>query len=199
MDATQEVHTIPEEYSADGLMKAAFAAPNNRTIVFKAVRNSHNHITDFTFSLVSRGTIDFFKGNDPTGKTFLEILPDQYDQFEMMRHVTETGITNNWVRHYPDMYGTERWFNASDVKSGDGIVRVWEDITELMIREKELHAQTEQQAEQKYLSLFNYLDEGFCVIEMMFDKQHNPVDYKYLLTNSAFEKITDLTGAVGKL
>ncbi len=198
MDATQEVYTMPGEDNAVDLMKAAFASPNNRTIVFKAVRNSHNDITDFKFSLVSQGTIDFFKGNNPTGKTFFEILPDQLNQFEMMKQVTETGITNNWVRHYADIYGEEKWFSASDAKSGDGIVRVWEDVTERMLQEREIYAQKEQEAEQKYLSLFNYLDEGFCVIEMIFDKQQNPTDYKFLLVNTAFEKITDLTGVVGK-
>lgn len=42
------------------------------------------------------------------------------------------------------------------------------------------------------------LDSGFCVIELKFDEQDYPVDYKFLAVNSAFQKHSGLIGAVGK-
>ena len=60
--------TIPEENKTLQLMKSAFDAPNNRVIVFTAVRNENNAIIDFEFSLLSRESVDFFDGHNVTGK-----------------------------------------------------------------------------------------------------------------------------------
>lgn len=46
--------------------------------------------------------------------------------------------------------------------------------------------------------LFNSIDEGFCIIEMIFDEQKKPVDYRFLVINSSFERQTGLRDAVGK-
>ena len=53
-------------------------------------------------------------------------------------------------------------------------------------------------SEQRYHSLFDSIDEGFCVIEMLFDSDNNPLDYRFLETNPAFEKQAGLHDAVGK-
>jgi PAS domain S-box-containing protein len=49
-----------------------------------------------------------------------------------------------------------------------------------------------------YRNLFNSMDEGFCVIEVLFDPQGSPVDYRFLQVNATFEKQTGLHDAVGK-
>lgn len=46
--------------------------------------------------------------------------------------------------------------------------------------------------------LFNSIDEGFCIIKMIFDEQKKPIDYRFLVINSSFEKQTGLGDAVGK-
>ena len=53
-------------------------------------------------------------------------------------------------------------------------------------------------SEERYRTLFTSIDEGFCVIEMLFDQDGKPVDYLFLETNPGFEKQTGLHGAVGK-
>lgn len=53
-------------------------------------------------------------------------------------------------------------------------------------------------AEEKYKILFDSIDEGFCIIEMIFDKHNKPVDYRFLEINAAFERQTGLINAVGK-
>jgi PAS domain S-box-containing protein len=52
--------------------------------------------------------------------------------------------------------------------------------------------------EERYRSLINSMDEGFCVIEMMFDRDGRPVDYRFLEINASFERQTGLRDAVGK-
>jgi PAS domain S-box-containing protein len=55
-----------------------------------------------------------------------------------------------------------------------------------------------RQSEAKYRSLLDSIDQGFCVIEMLFDDAEQPVDYIFLETNPAFERQTGLTNAVGQ-
>jgi len=55
-----------------------------------------------------------------------------------------------------------------------------------------------RRSEERYRSLFESLDEGFCVIEMLFDDNEKPIDYRFLEVNPAFLKQTGLEQAVGK-
>ncbi|MEZ4598496.1 MAG: GAF domain-containing protein [Syntrophotaleaceae bacterium] len=52
--------------------------------------------------------------------------------------------------------------------------------------------------EAKYRSLFENIDEGFCIMQMIFDDAGKPVDFRFLETNPAFEKHTGLIDAQGK-
>src|SRR3954465_8868259 len=53
-------------------------------------------------------------------------------------------------------------------------------------------------SEERYRSLLNAIDVGFCVIELLFDDDGSPVDYRFLETNPAFDKQSGLRAAVGK-
>lgn len=55
-----------------------------------------------------------------------------------------------------------------------------------------------QQHQERYRNLFVTIDEGFCIIEVIFDAEQNPVDYRFLEVNPAFEKQTGLSAATGK-
>ena len=54
------------------------------------------------------------------------------------------------------------------------------------------------ESEERYRLLFDSLDEGFCVIEMIFDDAGKPVDYRFLEANPAFVHQTGMADAVGK-
>lgn len=53
-------------------------------------------------------------------------------------------------------------------------------------------------SEERYRTLFNSIDEGFCIIEMMFDAQDQPVNFRYLEVNQSFQKQTGLADVTGK-
>ncbi len=55
-----------------------------------------------------------------------------------------------------------------------------------------------RQSEERYRRLFESIDEGFCVIEMLFDENDNPCDYRFLEVNPAFAKHTGLQQVEGK-
>ncbi len=49
-----------------------------------------------------------------------------------------------------------------------------------------------------YRSLFNAIDAGFCIIEVVFDPAGIPVDYRFVEVNAAFEEQTGLKNVAGK-
>jgi PAS domain S-box-containing protein len=54
-------------------------------------------------------------------------------------------------------------------------------------------------SEEKYRKLFDSIDEGFCIIEMVFDPNYKPLDYRFLEINASFERQTGMHDAKGKL
>ena len=81
----------------------------------------------------------------------------------------------------------------------DGIVVIY--LTLLMSKwarsAQDANRQMRESAE-KYRGLFDSIDEGFCVIEVLFDDVGNARDYRFLEVNSAFEKQTGISNAVGR-
>ena len=55
-----------------------------------------------------------------------------------------------------------------------------------------------QEHERGYRILFESMDDGFCVIEMLYDTNGKPVDYRFMEINPSFEKHTGLRHALGK-
>ncbi|HMN28198.1 MAG TPA: PAS domain S-box protein, partial [Caldilineaceae bacterium] len=49
-----------------------------------------------------------------------------------------------------------------------------------------------------YLTLFNAIDQGFCIIEVLFDDEGNAADYRFLEVNPAFKQQTGIENAVGR-
>jgi PAS domain S-box-containing protein len=55
-----------------------------------------------------------------------------------------------------------------------------------------------QTSETKYRKLFESMDEGLCICQMLFDENGVQNDYRFLEVNSAFGNLTGLEGAAGK-
>ncbi len=105
---------------------------------------------------------------------------------------------NPAARRFLDMLGNvtflERPFHPTTLISlAQSALRGRRRQYEARARLEELHMGAE-----KYRSLFNSIEVGFCVIEMIFDTQDNPVDYRFVETNPAFVQQTGLADAVGR-
>ena len=73
------------------------------------------------------------------------------------------------------------------------MVATFVDITQ---RRADEHAL--RQSEERYRTLFESIDEGFCVIEIVEDEGGAPVDYRFVETNPAFVRQSGLTDAAGR-
>jgi signal transduction histidine kinase/ActR/RegA family two-component response regulator len=53
-------------------------------------------------------------------------------------------------------------------------------------------------SEAKYRALFESMDQGYCIIELIFDAEQRPFDYRFIEVNPAYEKQAGLTNVLGK-
>lgn len=66
------------------------------------------------------------------------------------------------------------------------------------IRDRQQVESALRQFEERYRTLFESIDEGFCVIEVLFDENDTPNNYRFLEVNPAFENQTGLQQVTGK-
>jgi PAS domain S-box-containing protein len=66
-----------------------------------------------------------------------------------------------------------------------GVSFVARDITRNKTAVEKLSA-----SEDRYRTLFNSIDQGFCIIEMLFDENEKAIDYRFIEVNPVFEKMT---------
>jgi signal transduction histidine kinase/DNA-binding response OmpR family regulator len=72
-------------------------------------------------------------------------------------------------------------------------VKVFIDLYKAAEAEEKVRA-----SEERYKTLFNSIDEGFCIFEMLFDEQERPFNYRFLQANPMFEVQTGLSNVIGK-
>ena len=124
-------------------------------------------------------------------KELFDVVEDYWIHvLDQVNKTTKSMHINNYSKalnkHY-DVY-------AFKVDGQNKVAVIFTDITEFKKNKEAIEI-----SEKKYRTLFDSIDEGYCIIDVIFDEYENPVDYRYLEVNSAFEKQTGLHNAEGQL
>jgi signal transduction histidine kinase len=103
-------------------------------------------------------------------------------------------------------------YSYGPVRDDDGRIRgclvVCQETTQrvLIEQEREQLLEDRRRAEEAsresathFRTLFESLDAGFCVLELVPGENGEPVDYRYVEANPAFARLTGLTDAIGRL
>jgi len=85
------------------------------------------------------------------------------------------------------------------VDSKDELGELGANFNVMAGRMEEQAAALVRESEAQYRRLFESLNDGFCTIEVIFDDHSEPVDYRFLEVNPAFEAQTGLRDVRGRL
>lgn len=185
------------------LLQSVFDASPNSIILYKAIYNQNGSLEDFEFLMVNAFTLQLLGVTyDLIGKRMCREFP----------HARETGVLSEFKRtaetgmpaDFEVLYegdGLNHWFHFRATKINDVLVVTTEDITERKRAEQELLHLKDQLAEQandKYRNIINSMDEGYCLLEIIFNEAGECVDYRYLDTNPVFEEQSGMKDVLGK-
>lgn len=99
-----------------------------------------------------------------------------------------------------DIHGEYRWLMVlakPDIDPDTGAIRAWFG-TSIDVHDHKLALVALQKSEARYRSLFESIDEGLCVVDLLFDENEQPVDYRFVEINPMFEQQTGLRDVIGK-
>lgn len=111
----------------------------------------------------------------------------------------KAGESKRFQGYCPTVKDTPKWWDVVVTPIHDvtgqviQLLSISRDITEIKQSEEAL-----RQSEERYRTLFESMEDGFCVIEMLFNDTNTPTDYRFLEINPTFVRLTGLKGVVGK-
>ncbi len=143
----------------------------------------------------------------PCGKVVGErftrfIATKAQDSFYLRRtQPPESGHAQSMDIQMVQRSGTPFWANLTFTVIEQPQISVDTEEVRIAISDISSRKRAEQivrENEANYRHLFNLIDQGFCVLELIFDAHNNPIDYRFVEANPAFEKQSGLTQVVGK-
>lgn len=148
----------------------------------------------------------------PVGLDFDEVLHIIWDKqyadevVGIFRHVLVTGksyFTPERAEYRADRNIIEYYeWRADRILLSDnrfGVVFYFRDVSSQVNARKEIEAQREAalKSEKRYRTLFEAIDSGFCIIDVIFDDENHATDYRFIEANPAFKRQSGLVDAVG--
>lgn len=129
------------------------------------------------------------------GQTLREMVGEEADAW--VARYSEVLRTGRPIRFEQALVATGRWLELSAFRveppARKQVAVLFNDLTDRKRAELAL-----RESETRYRSLFDTMDEGFCIVEMIFDDAGAPIDYRFLEINPAFARQTGMIGAQGQ-
>ena len=218
--AIEKAQLFEEIKKSEEKYHSLYSSMNEGVALHEIIYNSHQEAVDYVIMDINPAyeEITGLKISEVVGMKASELYGTGTPPYiEFYAPVAGNGESTEYETYFEPM---GKNFHISVISPGKGkFATIFEDITERKQAEAELTKYQEQlenlvearttelkdayeslkESEAQYLTLFNSIDEGFCTIEVIFDEDNKPIDYRFLEINPAFEKQTGLKGAEGKL
>ena len=122
---------------------------------------------------------------DRIGEKITDLYPDDLvEEVEPYFRAALEGEANSFEA---ELYGRYFYAHTLPIKNEEETevagMLVVQDVTERWQAQQDL-----RKSEEKYRTLFETMDEGFCIIQVEFNEKEEPVDFRFLETNPAFQK-----------
>ena len=145
------------------------------------------------------------------GKPYSELWAEVWDQFEPIVAATMAGKAQYFIDQpvvllgRPDTPLSYFTFSYTPLRDDDGQVMGFycsaAETTQNVLAQKRTRERIEtafKQAELRYRTLFDSIDEGFCIAQVKFDDHGRAIDYRFVEVNPAFEEQSGISRASGK-
>lgn len=179
----------------DSLFSAAFGALPGAACIFEPVGVPGEGVSDWRYLAINPALRTMFGTGDLTGQNLRQHFPKMAAHWsaDLERVIlgNESEVIVREGAHNPVAYEVV----LSPLRFGgrSAVMAHIRDITaEHQARQKR------READERYKRLFDAIDEGFCIIEVVFDAAAAPVDYRFIEVNNAFVQQTGLVDPVGK-
>jgi PAS domain S-box-containing protein len=149
---------------------------------------------DYRF-LEANAAFDLQTGlSNAVGRTVRSMV-DNFEQswIDTYAEIARTGTPMRFESESPSL-GIFFDVYASRADSAGRVAVLFKDITAKKRAEQQLRA-----SEERFRTLFESIDEGFCLLELVHDADGRTVDYRFIEVNPAFEQQTGVRDAVGQL
>lgn len=121
-----------------------------------------------------------------------QINRQQAEKTQESMQAVLTGQSNHFIFSHQLASGEKRtvevYSSPITFDDRDVLFSIIHDITDAVTAEEALAF-----SERRYRSLFESMDEGFALCEMIYDQAGQPIDFRYLLVNPAFARLTLLS------
>ncbi len=179
----------------DSLFRAAFDALPDAACILEPVGGPGQSVSDWRYLAINPALRAMFGTGDLTGQTLGQHFP------RMLAHWT-ADLERVILGDTPEVLVRE---GAESPLVYDVVLTPlrYAGRSAIMARIRDITGehqarQKRREADARYKQLFDAIDEGFCVIEVLFDAEGRPVDYLFIEGNNAFVQQSGLTDPVGK-
>jgi PAS domain S-box-containing protein len=188
-DVTQLKQTEQKLKQNENKYRALFENMGEAAILTEAVLDAKGKPSDYIIIESNKTWNQLYNpsGTNVSGKTVLGLFPEiSHDWLDNAAIVTTTGVSRN-IEYFSQIFN--KWLSVYFYSPQPGqVVAISNDIT----KRKEAEAALKE-SEEKYRGLFSNITEGFELGEIICDTEGQPIDYKFLDVNPAFEKMSGLS------
>ena len=177
------------------LFAAAFQALPEAACILEPMYGPDGEISDWSYLAANQRIGELLGLRDPEGQTLLGRWPNG---------------PADWMDEFAEAFATRSAVTV--VRSGSQHDRIFETTLTYVpfgargaimatIRDasdEHLARAKGREADARYKLLFDAIDEGFCIIEVIFDETGKGFDYRFLEANDAFVGQTGLVDPIGK-